>query len=81
MKTRNITRRAWLGTAVAALAAGLAVSTPAPAAAQPKAYTSGAYRPSTRRLAGAALAGHHVQAHVVPVVLRAPRRCRHSVRA
>ena len=50
MKTRNITRRAWLGTAVAALAAGLAVSTPAPAAAQPKAYTSGAYRPSTQVL-------------------------------
>jgi pilus assembly protein CpaC len=50
MKTRNNIRRAWLGTAVAALAAGLAFSAPAPAAAQPKAYTSGAYRPSTQVL-------------------------------
>ncbi len=50
MKTRNINRRAWLGTAVAALAAGLAVSTPAPAVAQPKAYASGSYRPSTQVL-------------------------------
>ena len=50
MKTRNITRRAWLGTAVAALTAGVAVSTAAPAAAQPKAYASGSYRPSTQVL-------------------------------
>jgi pilus assembly protein CpaC len=50
MKTRSNMRRAWLGTAVAALAAGLAVSMPAPAAAQPKAYTSGTYRPSTQVL-------------------------------
>jgi pilus assembly protein CpaC len=50
MKTRNINRRAWLGTAAAALAAGLAVSTPAPAVAQPKAYASGSYRPSTQVL-------------------------------
>jgi len=50
MKTRNNIRRAWLGTAVAAIAAGLAVSTPAPATAQPKAYASGSYRPSTQVL-------------------------------
>jgi pilus assembly protein CpaC len=49
MKTRNLIRRARLGTAVAALAAGLAaVAAPAPAQAQPKAYTSGSYRPSTQ---------------------------------
>jgi len=50
MNTRNTTRRAWLGTAVAAIAAGLAITAPAPAAAQPKAYTSGAYRPTTQVL-------------------------------
>ena len=50
MKTRHVTRRAWLGTAVAALAAGIAVTAPAPAAAQPKAYTSGSYRPTTQVL-------------------------------
>ena len=49
MNIRNTTRRAWLGTAVAALAAGLATTAPAPAAAQPKAYTSGAYRPTSSR--------------------------------
>ncbi|HET8749334.1 MAG TPA: pilus assembly protein N-terminal domain-containing protein, partial [Sphingomicrobium sp.] len=49
MKTRNLNRRAWLGTA-AALAAGLAVMAPASAAAQPKAYSSGSYRPSTQVL-------------------------------
>ena len=49
MKTQAITRRARLGTAFAALAVGIvAVATPAPAAAQPKAYTSGSYRPSTQ---------------------------------
>lgn len=51
MKIEAITRRARLGSAVAALAAGLAaVAVPAPAAAQPKAYTSGTYRPSTQVL-------------------------------
>jgi pilus assembly protein CpaC len=50
MNIRNTTRRAWLGTAAAALVAGLAVTAPAPAAAQPKAYTSGAYRPTTQVL-------------------------------
>jgi len=50
MKTRNTTRRAWLGTAVAAIAVGLAATAPVPAAAQPKAYTSGAYRPTTQVL-------------------------------
>lgn len=51
MKTLVTTRRARLGTAVAALAAGIAaVATPAPAAAQPKAYTSGTYRPTTQVL-------------------------------
>ncbi|MGE5063695.1 MAG: type II and III secretion system protein family protein [Myxococcales bacterium] len=50
MKIRNTTRRAWLGTAAAAIAVGLAVTAPAPAAAQPKAYTSGAYRPTTQVL-------------------------------
>ena len=50
MNIRHVTRRAWLGTAVAALAAGIAVTAPAPAAAQPKAYTSGSYRPTTQVL-------------------------------
>ena len=51
MKTLVTTRRARLGTAVAALAAGIAaVAAPAPAAAQPKAYTSGTYRPTTQVL-------------------------------
>ena len=51
MNTLVITRRARLGTALAALAAGIAaVATPAPAAAQPKAYTSGTYRPTTQVL-------------------------------
>jgi pilus assembly protein CpaC len=50
MKTRHLNRRAWLGTAGAALAAGLAVMAPASAAAQPKAYSSGSYRPSTQVL-------------------------------
>ena len=50
MKTRNITSRARLGTALAALAIGLtAVAAPTPAnAAQPKAYASGTYRPTTQ---------------------------------
>jgi len=52
MKTRNITSRARLGTAIAAMAIGLtAVALPsAAAAAQPRAYSSGAYRPSTQVL-------------------------------
>jgi pilus assembly protein CpaC len=51
MKTVNITRRARLGTAVAALAIGLsALAAPAPAAAQPQAYSSGAYRPTAQVL-------------------------------
>ena len=44
-------RRARLGTALAVLAVGIAVAAaPAPAAAQPKAYMSGTYRPSTQVL-------------------------------
>ena len=44
-------RRARLGTALAALAAGIAAAAaPAPAAAQPKAYMSGTYRPSMQVL-------------------------------
>jgi pilus assembly protein CpaC len=51
MNIQAVNRRARLGTAVAALAAGLAaVATPAPAAAQPRAYASGTYRPSTQVL-------------------------------
>ena len=50
MKYANITRRARLGTAFAALAIGLAAVAPAPAAAQPRAYTSGAYRPTNQVL-------------------------------
>ena len=52
MKTRNITSRARLGTALTALAIGLtAVAAPTTArAAQPKAYASGAYRPTTQVL-------------------------------
>jgi pilus assembly protein CpaC len=49
MKTRNINSRARLGTALAALALGLAAAAPAQAA-QPKAYASGAYRPTTQVL-------------------------------
>ena len=50
-KTQHISRRARLGTAVAALAIGLAaVAAPAPAAAQPRAYASGTYRPTTQVL-------------------------------
>jgi pilus assembly protein CpaC len=52
MNIHAITRRAHLGTALAALAVGLvAVAAPAPAsAAQPRAYASGNYRPSTQVL-------------------------------
>ncbi|HEY8593206.1 MAG TPA: type II and III secretion system protein family protein [Sphingomicrobium sp.] len=51
MNMHAITRRARVGTAVAALAASVAAAGLAvPAAAQPKAYTSGAYRPSTQVL-------------------------------
>ena len=49
MKTRNINSRARLGTAVAALAIGLAtIAAPTASQAQPRAYTSGTYRPSTQ---------------------------------
>jgi pilus assembly protein CpaC len=51
MKTRNINSRARLGTALAALAVGLAaVAASTPATAQPRAYASGSYRPSTQVL-------------------------------
>ena len=51
MKNFNTIRRASLGTAATALAVCLAgIAVPAPAAAQPKAYTSGSYRPSTQVL-------------------------------
>jgi pilus assembly protein CpaC len=51
MKNQAITRRARLGTALAAVAVSLAaVAVPAPAGAQPRAYTSGTYRPSTEVL-------------------------------
>jgi pilus assembly protein CpaC len=52
MKTRNITSRARLGSAVTALAIGLsAVAAPTSAsAAQPRAYASGAYRPTAQVL-------------------------------
>ena len=52
MKTRNITSRARLGTALAALAVGLtAVAAPTTAsAAQPGAYASGSYRPTAQVL-------------------------------
>ena len=48
MTNRSFTRRARLGTAIAALAVGLGtIAAPATAVAQPKAYTSGTYRPTT----------------------------------
>jgi pilus assembly protein CpaC len=51
MKTVAITRRVHLGTAYAALAISLAaLAAPAPALAQPKAYSSGTYRPSNQVL-------------------------------
>src|SRR4029079_10713241 len=51
MKIQEISRRARLGTALAAMAVGIAaVAAPAPAAAQPKAYASGSYRPSQQVL-------------------------------
>jgi pilus assembly protein CpaC len=51
MNSRNIIRRARLGTAVAVLAAALAATAaPTPAQAQPRAYASGTYRPSTQVL-------------------------------
>ena len=47
MNTRNMTSRARLGTAIAALAFGIAtVAGSSPAQAQPKAFTSGTYRPA-----------------------------------
>ncbi len=51
MKTQVITRRARLGTAIGALAIGLAtVAAPTAVQAQPKAYASGTYRPTTQVL-------------------------------
>ena len=51
MKTREIIRRARLGTAFTAMALGLAaITAAAPASALPKAYASGTYRPSTQVL-------------------------------
>ncbi len=51
MNIQAITRRARLGTALAVLAAGITtVAMPASAGAQPKAYTSGTYRPSSQVL-------------------------------
>ena len=51
MNIQAISRRARLGTAFAALAVGLAaIAAPAPAAAQPKAFASGSYRPSNQVL-------------------------------
>ena len=51
MKTRNMICRARLGTALAAMAIGLtAMAASAPAAAQPRAYASGSYRPSNQVL-------------------------------
>src|SRR3954466_12633568 len=49
MKIQAITRRARLGTALTALAVGLAVvAAPTAAQAQPKVYASGTYRPTTQ---------------------------------
>ncbi len=48
MKTRNITSRARLGTAIAAVALGTAIAVAPAAAAQPRAYGSGSYRPSNQ---------------------------------
>lgn len=51
MNIQAISRRASLGTALAALAVGIAtVAAPAPAMAQPRAYASGSYRPSMQVL-------------------------------
>jgi pilus assembly protein CpaC len=51
MNIQAISRRARLGTALAALAVGIAaVAAPSPAQAQPKAYASGSYRPTTQVL-------------------------------
>ena len=51
MNIKSITRRARLGTAATALAVSLAgFGLATPAAAQPKAYTSGSYRPSNQVL-------------------------------
>jgi len=51
MKTQAMIRRAKLGTALTGVAIALAATvSPAPAAAQPRAYTSGAYRPTNQVL-------------------------------
>jgi len=48
MKTRNIISRARLGTALAAVALGAAIALAPAAAAQPRAYASGSYRPTNQ---------------------------------
>src|SRR5690349_12845066 len=49
MKSSDINRRARLGTALAALAVALGtVTAPTAASAQPKAFTSGTYRPTNQ---------------------------------
>ena len=48
MKTRKITSRARLGTAIAAVALGAAFAVAPAAAAQPRGYGSGSYRPSNQ---------------------------------
>ncbi len=49
MNIEKITRRARIGTAIAALALGAAAAVaPTPALAQPRAYTSGTYRPTNQ---------------------------------
>lgn len=50
MNIQAFSRRARLGTAVAALAASIVAIAPAPAEAQPQAYASGSYRPSKQVL-------------------------------
>ncbi len=50
MNIQAISRKARLGTALAALAVGIATVAAPAAAAQPKAYASGTYRPSTQVL-------------------------------
>jgi len=50
MKTQAIIRRAKLGTALTGVAIAIAATAAAPAQAQPRAYTSGNYRPSTEVL-------------------------------
>lgn len=48
MTTRHLIRRARLGTALATLTIGLVATAPTAAQAQPRAYMSGTYRPTTQ---------------------------------